>query len=351
MRSSRTRVGGLATFGWLPDDAPRAVLVARTPYGAAGHAAEARGWTAHGVGLVVQDVRGRHASPGEFVPYAEHGSADGPDLLAWVRGWAEAPVVLVGTSYGAHAALATALATAEGAAPDGVVVAVPALGLGETARTRGGVLQLASRLGWWLAQDVRRPWADVLAARRTDAERAAAVARIDCPLLAIGGTDDYFAHDTVDLWSAWGGPARLVLGPWDHGLAGARRAARILAWLDDLRAGRPATGALTVDRDGTTRTEAPPLATVRLAGVAADDQWCASLVVRAPDGTAREVAHGAARGDRITLGPLVLTDAERAALTLRIGADDFPRYARPAHPAHPSPRPGRVPDHHLELTA
>lgn len=344
MRASRSRVGGLATFVWLPEDVPRAVLVARTPYGAAGHAAEARGWTARGIGLVVQDVRGRHDSPGEFVPYAERGGADGPALLAWVRDWAQAPVVLVGTSYGAHAALATA----EVAAPDGVVVAVPALGLGETARTRGGVLQLASRLGWWLAQDVRRPWADVLAARRSDAERAAAVARIGCPLLAIGGTDDHFAHDTVDLWSAWGGPARLVLGPWDHGLAGARRAGRVLAWLDDLLAGEAPTGALTLDRDRAARTAAPALATVRLAGVAADEQWCASLGVRAPDGTTREVAHGAALGGRITLGPVVLTDAERAALTLWLGADDFPRYARP--PRSPR-RPGRVPDHHLELTA
>ncbi|XBB66483.1 CocE/NonD family hydrolase [Nocardioides sp. WV_118_6] len=342
MRSWHGAVAGLATWTWLPDASPRAVLVARTPYGAASHAAEARGWTGHGIGLVVQDVRGRHASPGAFHPYAEPGTGDGPALLDWVRGWAEAPVVLLGTSYGAHAALAT---LAETAAPDGVVLAVPALGLGETARTRGGVLQLASRLGWWLAQDVRRPWADVLAARRQDAARAALVAGLTCPLLAIGGTDDYFAHDTVDLWSAWGGPARLVLGPWDHGLAGARRAARILDWLDGLLAGRPATGALTLDRAGTTRTAAPALASVRLAEVAADEQWCASLVVRTPDGGAREIAHGAARGDRITLGPVVLAAGERPGLALRLSPDDFPRYARSHR------RPGAVPDHHLELTA
>lgn len=347
MRSWHGRVAGLATWTWLPDGPPRAVLVVRTPYGAAAHAAEARGWTAHAIGLVVQDVRGRHASPGRFVPYAEHDSADGPDLLAWVRGWAAAPVVLLGTSYGAHAALATLAQATAPNGPDGVVVVVPALGLGETARTRGGVLQLASRLGWWLAQDVRRPWADVLAARRTDAARAALAARLTCPLLAIGGTDDHFAHDTVDLWSAWGGPARLVLGPWDHGLGGARRAARILAWLDGLLAGRPATGALTLDRAGTARTAAPVLATVRLPGVPADEQWCASLAVRDRDrgGALREIAHGAARGDRITLGPVVLADDERPGLALRLAPDDFPRYARSHR------RPGAVPDHHLELTA
>ncbi|GAA1514822.1 CocE/NonD family hydrolase [Nocardioides humi] len=341
MRSRQVRVGGLATYAWLPDGPPRAVLVCRTPYGAAQHVGEAHGWTSRGIGLVVQDVRGRHASPGRFDPYAENGCSDGPDLLAWVRSWAAAPVILMGTSYGAHTALATALTTP----PDGVVVAVPALGLGETARTRGGVLQLASRLGWWLAQDVRRPWAEVVAARRRDAERAAAVSRVACPLLVIGGTDDHFAHDTVDLWAAWGGPSRLVLGPWDHGLAGAGRARRILDWLGTVLDGAPASGATTIDRAGAVRDAPPALASVRLAATGPAAQWCASLVVRRPDGTAREVAHGAAFGDRITLGPVVLTDDERAALALRVTPDDFPRYARPHRPPLP------VPDHRLELSA
>lgn len=339
MRTSRTTVGSLATYAWLPDGAPRAVLVARTPYGAADHAAEGAGWAGHGIGLVVQDVRGRHESPGTFVPYAEDTTTDGPDLLAWVRRRSAAPVVLVGTSYGAHAALATA-AVSE---PDGVVLAVPALGLGETARTRGGVLQLASRLGWWLAHDVRRPWSDVLAARRRDAERAALVARLRCPLLAIGGTDDHFAHDVVDVWDAWGGPARLVLGPWDHGLAGARRARRILAWLDALLAGSAPAGAETLDRSGAVGTRRPPVAVVRVDAPADRGQWCASLGVRRPDGAVREVAHGAALGPEVTLGPVLLTPSERASLSLRVTTDDFPRYARSGRPSRP------VPDHRLEL--
>lgn len=344
MRPTRTSVGSLTTYVWLPDRSTRAVLVVRTPYGAAGHAAEAAGWTSHGVGLVVQDVRGRHESPGEFAPYAEEDSADGPDLLAWVRSWADAPVVLLGTSYGAHTAVATAAATAA----DGVVAAVPALGLGETARTRGGVLQLASRLGWWLAHDVRRPWAEVMTARRHDAERAATVARLRCPLLAIGGNDDFFAHDTVDLWAAWGGPAQLVLGPWDHGLVGARRANRILTWLEDVLHGTPPSGAETLDSTGTVHHERPPLAAVRVdtpAGARDDAQWCASLVVRRRDGSLREVAHGAALGSRITLGPVVLTDAEHCTLEVRLATDDFPRYAQSHRP------PAPIPDHHLELTA
>ena len=328
----RTTVSGLATYVWLPRR-PRAVLVARTPYGAAGHAAEAAGWMSRDIGFVAQDVRGRHESPGTFRPYAEDRCEDGPALLAWVRSRSQAPVVLLGTSYGAHAALATASVDQ----PDGVVVMVPALGLGETARTRGGVLQLASRLGWWLANDVRRPWADVVSARRRDAERAVAVGALTCPLLAIGGTDDHFAHDTVDLWTAWGGPSSLVIGPWAHDLAGARRAERVLTWLDAVLAGAPPVGVETVDRTGRTRDTPPAMAAVHV-DAGPDDQWCASL---AADG--REIAHGAARGPLVTLGPVVLDGVEPPSFELRLSTDDFPRYAA-------SPRPGApVPRHHLEL--
>jgi len=311
------------------------VLVARTPYGAAGHAAEAAGWMSHGIGLVVQDVRGRHESPGTFHPYAEQRREDGPALLAWVRTRSDAHVVLLGTSYGAHAALATACVDQ----PDGVVAMVPSLGLGETARTRGGVLQLASRLGWWLAHDVRRPWTDVISAARRDTERKATVSGLTCPLLAIGGTDDHFAHDTVDLWSTWGGPAQLALGPWDHGLAGAHRATRIMAWLDGVLAGAPPSGVETIDRAGRA-SDAPPTQAVVHVDAGPDDQWCASLTVGG-----REIAHGAARGSLVTLGPVVLTESERTALDLRLTADDFPRYAHSHRPRTPVPR------HHLELIA
>lgn len=323
------RVGGLATYAWLPES-PRAVLVERTPYGAALRAAEAAGWQAHDIGLVVQDVRGRHESPGEFVPYTEDSHHDGPTLLAWVRSRVEAPVVLLGTSYGAHAALATAAATDPGAGADGVVVLVPALGLGETARTRGGVLQLASRLGWWLANDVRRPWSDVVEARRTDAARAAFAATQTCPLLVIGGAADHFAHDCVDLWSAWGGPAALVFGSWDHSLAGARRATRILTWLEAVLDGTPAPSD-PAPRRATVHVDARP-----------GEQWCASLLL---DG--REIAHGAAlatsAGAEVSLGP-VLSDGP---FEVHLSTDDFPRYARSPRPSSHLTR--RTPDHRLEL--
>ncbi|MEQ4522352.1 CocE/NonD family hydrolase [Nocardioides kribbensis] len=308
---SRHDLGGLATWAWRPTGAPRAVLVVRTPYGAEAHRAEGAGWAAHGLALVVQDVRGRHGSDGDFTPYAGE-AADGLRLLDWVgRRW-EAPVVLHGASYAAHCAVETARAAADrGAALAGVSLAVPALGLGETARTRDDVLCLESRLGWWSEHAHRRggeppaadvtlrhlarhlpvrdldaaaraagvalpSWSRVVAARRDD-DRLAALGALEAPLLVIGGLRDFFAQDAVDVAGAWGGPSLLVLGPWAHDLRGSARARRTLDWLDavlpdpareDRRAHRPAGVHLVDARGGVEELASWPMParSVRLRG-------------------------------------------------------------------------------------
>lgn len=263
----------LATDVCLPDgDHPRPAVLIRTPYGRDAHRAELRGWAAHGFAALAQDVRGRHGSPGEWHPYRDHENADGAATVAWVRAqaWSNGEVVAVGASYAAYCALVTAL-DAPGAAPgpvhrdgvpDAVIAAVPALGLTETAREPGGPERLWARAGWWaahgdrsdsdpdaleraLADDPRllehlpvarlaerlatglgrelpswpRLWAD------RQRGRLIALASAAClPLLAVGGTRDPFADDTVALWCDWGGPARLLLGPWGHRLTADRSA-------------------------------------------------------------------------------------------------------------------------------
>ncbi|MBQ1118352.1 CocE/NonD family hydrolase [Streptomyces sp. C3-3] len=197
------------------------------------------------------------------------------------QAWSNGEVVAVGASYAAYCALVTALAAPEAACdagpdadldsfhrdgvpdnlrrdgvPDAVIAAVPALGLTETAREPGGPERLWARAGWWAAHGDRRDSdPDALARALADdprllehlpvarlAERLAAslgrelpswsglwadrargrlvalgsTARL--PLLAVGGTRDPFAEDTVALWRGWGGPSRLLLGPWGHRL-------------------------------------------------------------------------------------------------------------------------------------
>ncbi|MET9953299.1 CocE/NonD family hydrolase [Streptomyces sp. NPDC006339] len=250
----------LATDVCLPDGVgPFPAVLIRTPYDRTRHLAEARGWARRGFAAVVQDVRGRHASPGEWRPY-ENEAADGAMTARWIRRqpWSDGRFVAVGASYAAHCALVLALALeAHGdAPPHGVILAVPALGPAETAREPSGVERLSARAGWWAAHGDRRdsdegaldkaladdpgllahlPLAGLprrlgrslpswpgLWRHRARGRLAARAAHAGMPLLAVGGHHDHFTEDTLALWRTWGGPsARLLLGPWGHGLVAA----------------------------------------------------------------------------------------------------------------------------------
>ncbi|MGK5500498.1 CocE/NonD family hydrolase, partial [Streptomyces sp. URMC 125] len=251
----------MATDHCLPDgDGPFPAVLLRTPYGRRRHHAELRAWARHGFAAAAQDVRGRHGSQGRWQPY-RHEARDGAATARWVRRqpWSDGTLVACGASYAAHCALELALAAGPEARADAVIAAVPALGLAETAREPSGCERLLARAGWWAAHGDRRDsdedalaralgrdpdllghlpvvelprrlgrdlpsWPEVWRARRAaDGSRlpsglpaAAGAARV--PLLAVGGTHDPFAADTVELWRRWGGRARLLLGPWGHRL-------------------------------------------------------------------------------------------------------------------------------------
>ncbi|MGW0817266.1 CocE/NonD family hydrolase [Streptomyces viridiviolaceus] len=258
MTAFSTAVGELATDVLLPaGDGPFPAVLLRTPYDRTRHEAEAHGWARRGFAAVVQDVRGRFASPGEWRPYA-HETADGTAAVRWIRRqpWSDGRLVTAGASYAAHCALVLALDAPRDTRPDAVIAAVPALGLAETAREASGVERLLARAGWWAAHGDRRD-SDESALNRALAEdpgllahmpltalperlgralpswaglwghhdRGRLVARAahaGTPLLAVGGHHDHFTDETVALWRAWGGPsARLLLGPWGHALISA----------------------------------------------------------------------------------------------------------------------------------
>ncbi|CAL9346438.1 CocE/NonD family hydrolase [Streptomyces sp. enrichment culture] len=255
MTASTDTVAGLATDLRLPDGpGPFPAVVVRTPYDRRRHHAELRGWARRGFAAVAQDVRGRHASPGEWRPY-ENEAADGTATARWLRRqpWCDGRLVAVGASYAAHCALVLALDAPEDARPDAVIAAVPALGAADTAREPSGVERLAARAGWWAAHGDRRDSDDSALAKALAADpglltrlpvtalperlgralpswpglwrhraRGLLVERAEharVPLLAVGGHHDHFTEDTVALWQRWGGPsARLLLGPWGHAL-------------------------------------------------------------------------------------------------------------------------------------
>lgn len=311
--SGRARCGGtwpiVRTVAQVPADGARLAteiqlpdrrgtfpaVVIRTPYDSRHHRAEARAWAGHGFAAVVQDVRGRYGSEGDWHPYRSE-AADGAATLRWVReqGWCDGRVVAAGASYAAYCALVAAVgddttpAPGPGTRPDAVIAAVPAIGPAEVAREPSGVERLLGRAGWWAAHGDRPdsdptaldkaltedPWLlehlpigdlpDRLGRRmpswpgvwdachRDRIVLRGATARP--PLLAVGGTRDPFAADTLRLWRGWGGPARLLLGPWGHGLTAdpapeARRGHRLnlgelyIRWARAALAGALAPGA------------------------------------------------------------------------------------------------------------
>ena len=89
---------------WRPSSAGRfPVLVYRTPYDrrhAQGDASTVARAAARGYAVVVQDVRGRYGSDGEFDPYRNEGR-DGFDTIEWAAAqpWSDGSVGTFGLSY------------------------------------------------------------------------------------------------------------------------------------------------------------------------------------------------------------------------------------------------------------
>jgi hypothetical protein len=115
-------------------------------------------FAAHGYNVVIQDVRGRGDSEGDFYPFRTEGR-DGADTIRWLRRRSESDgkVGMYGFSY---QGLTQLLAAAE--QPEGLICIAPA----QTACDlyhgwfyRQGALRLASSLGWGLQMlkaDARR---------------------------------------------------------------------------------------------------------------------------------------------------------------------------------------------------
>lgn len=269
----------------LPDGpGPFPAVLIRTPYGTGSMMKEAMGWAAQGLAAVVQDVRGRYESQGDWRPWVGE-LADGVATLRWLRRqpWCDGRVIAYGSSYGAHCALELALAT--GTRLAGVIVAVPALSHAQTIREPGGVPRLLAHAWWWPSHGERRvphgPVVDALRLLDPDVLRTLPVAQLPQrwggdpaswlrawdsdrppvpagrtgapPLLVVGGRYDAYADTAVELFRRWrGAGAHLVLGPWGHdlGLRARRSAVRsayrevrpgmlVRGWVGDLLAAGP----------------------------------------------------------------------------------------------------------------
>ena len=273
---------------WVPDGPPGPAILVRTPYlketAAPSPVVDVRLGTERGYRVVVQDVRGRGSSQGEFEPFVNE-EADGADSVEWVAGqdWCDGRVVMAGMSYvGATQWLAAAAAppALRGIAPtlsaddyaDGWSYrdGVPELGLLVTwnaidlapFETRWhddplravGELEALAKVAPWSAEWLERAakpdyWSSRSVAHRRD--------DVMVPALVIGGWYDVFCDASLRSFArSRHAHDRLVVGPWGHdselshlvgdanvGIAGsgvvAELFATVLDFHDAVLAGRP----------------------------------------------------------------------------------------------------------------
>ena len=301
----------LAADVWRPAGSGRhPVLLMRQPYGRAIAStltlAHPAWYAAHGYVVVVQDVRGRGGSGGEFRLF-EHEEADGAQTLDWAAALpgTTGQVATYGFSYQAgtqHLALAGALRRG-GKRPDAMVPAMGGWDFRDDWAFTGGAFGLAGNLGWacQMGPEAARlkgdgeayaalaaagrgtPWTGEIAARPAILERFAGYqhsaawrgdapdywARIsprrrlagfalDVPALHIGGWQDFLLDGTLGAhraFAAHAAPQHLLVGPWTHAPWGRQVGALDLgpeavtpvdgatvAFLDHMLKGGPAPG-------------------------------------------------------------------------------------------------------------
>jgi len=270
---------------YRPETADRLpVLLQRTPYdkgdiGAVTYGMDVLRAARAGYAVVVQDVRGCHASAGRFDPFV-HEAADGADTVAWAahQPWSNGRVGMIGGSYvGATQWLA---ALRNPVALEAIAPFVTAADYHEGWTYQGGAFALGFNLRWAYASlalaevdrragDGRISSEELLAfaieAHRSDAlydrlplvdvpelgdvapyyldwlarpdrdDRWRAIAPRDhhtavtVPALNVGGWYDLFLGGTLDNYrgvrATGGSPLarslqRLVIGPWSHSVQG-----------------------------------------------------------------------------------------------------------------------------------
>ena len=233
---------------WVPDGPPGPAILVRTPYlketAVPSPVADVRLATERGYRVVVQDVRGRGSSEGDFEPFV-HEEADGADSIAWVaeQSWCDGRVVMAGMSYvGATQWLAAA------AAPPALGGIAPTMSSDDYAEGwsyREGVPELGL-LATWSAIDLaplEERWSDDPLRACDDLEGLARIAPwsaewlqagadsnywssrsvahrrddVTVPTLVIGGWYDVFCDASLRSFArSRHEHDRLVVGPWGH---------------------------------------------------------------------------------------------------------------------------------------
>jgi uncharacterized protein len=242
---------------FLPGEHVRVpVLLERTPYGKSETlSANYQAFVDHGYGVVLEDVRGRYESEGDFDPLHQE-VADGDDTLNWIarQPWSNGKIGMVGGSYRGIVQWKAALS-----GNPHLKAICPVVSGDDDYRDRfystGGAMKLGGRLEW-MAENLKAPGyhpdfarfvlhlpvgtADVEATGWTSEmfREAAAHATYDSywravstreqlqkvrvPVFAVGGWYDNFSESDLDAYATLRkstGLNRIVIGPWPHNMS------------------------------------------------------------------------------------------------------------------------------------
>lgn len=257
--------GGKPLSGRFP------AIMERTPYDKENKYAEGRFFARHGYVAVMQDVRGRFQSQGEWYPFAKE-APDGYDSVEWVAAqpWCDGNVGTIGGSY--CGSDQSALATLNPPHLKAMVVAVGTSNYHTSSMRQNGALELRfmiyafrmattsrealadpalrlalekdyARVGEWLTRTPYKKgssslrylpsyeqWLmDILGEGDYNdywKQRGYAIEHYyeehaDVPTIYLGGWYDSYARGTTNNYVALSrlkkSPQRLVMGPWTHG--------------------------------------------------------------------------------------------------------------------------------------
>ncbi len=221
----------LATNVYLPrGDGPWPVLLTRTPYNKNGADRIAARVTRSGYALVSQDVRGRYASEGVYVPF-ENDMADGYDAVEWAAAqkFCTGKVGIFGTSAAGITSNLAAAAAPPHLTAAYVVVAPDSLYY--RSRFVGGAFKESHSAGWLRAQGLgpdkigeyrRRA---VLDQRTKDTDFLFHRQGVRIPVYNVGGWYDIFAEGTLSNFvylqnegrDGARGKQKLFMGAFGHG--------------------------------------------------------------------------------------------------------------------------------------
>ena len=224
----------LATDVYLPKrhGAAHPVVLVRTVYNKEQGAMLATVFTSMGMALVTQDTRGRFASEGKDMVFADDGWGalqDGADTVAWIKKqpWCNGKIGTWGGSALGITQVQLAPAT-KNVAAQAIMVASSKF-YGQTAY-QGGVFMKSLAETWVTAQ--KSVWAlDTWRANTTDNaywsqfNAEAQASNVTAPAVHIGGWFDIFQQGTINNFTTrqhQGGDGargnqKLIIGPWAHG--------------------------------------------------------------------------------------------------------------------------------------